>query len=58
MDEEQVADALRHVARSITAEGAPGHDACGGTVGSLTEAIMGMTAALCRIAEAIEGLRP
>jgi len=35
---------------------APGRDATGGAVGSLTEALMGMTAGLCRIAEAIGDL--
>jgi hypothetical protein len=33
-----------------------GEDATGGKVGSLTEAVMGVTAALVQIAEAIEGL--
>jgi hypothetical protein len=31
-----------------------GHDASGGFVTSLTEAVMGVTAGLCRIADAIE----
>ncbi len=34
----------------------PGHDAAGGTVASLTEAIMGMTAGLVQIATAIHDL--
>ena len=39
---------------SIGGRGAPGHDATGGTVDSVTEAIMGVTAGLCRIAGAIK----
>lgn len=46
---------FRDLANSITPLNAvPGTDAAGGTVGSLTEAVMGMTSALIRIAEAIE----
>ena len=33
-----------------------GEDAYGGSVGSLTEAVMGVTGGLCRIADAIEAL--
>lgn len=46
---------LRAVAGSITPlDAAPGEDATmTGQVGSLTEAVMGMTAGLCRIAEAL-----
>lgn len=33
-----------------------GHDETGGAVGSLTEAVIGVTAGLCRIADAIESL--
>jgi hypothetical protein len=54
---ERGADALRALARAVTADAAPSLDESGGYVGSLTEAIMGMTAALCRIANAIESLR-
>lgn len=49
--------ALRMVAHAITPrDAAPGHDATGGNVASLTEAVMGVTAGLCRIADAIEQL--
>lgn len=44
---------LSRIAQAITADAAPNQDASGGTVASLTEAIMGVTAGLCRIAEAI-----
>lgn len=42
------------VAYAITANAAPGKDANGGYVSSLTEAVMGMTCGHNRIAEAIE----
>lgn len=49
--------AVRKVATSIIPPTAvPGHDAAGGCVDSLTEAVMGMTAGLCRIAESISDL--
>jgi uncharacterized protein YukE len=49
--------ALRSVANAITPRDAgAGRDAAGGTVDSLTEAVMGVTAGLCRIADAIEHL--
>lgn len=41
------------VATAISADVAPGHDAGGGHVSCLTEAVMGMTAGLFAIAEAI-----
>ena len=45
------------VAKAICPQNAmAGKDATGGHVGSLTEAVMGMTAGLVRIAEAIDGL--
>lgn len=44
---------LSRIAKAITADAAPNQDAAGGTVTSLTEAVMGVTAGLCRIAEAI-----
>lgn len=53
MYEKQV-QAARVIANAITADAAPGHDAAGGTVNSLTEAVMGMTAALTMIAQAME----
>ncbi|MCF7984317.1 MAG: hypothetical protein K9L70_07930 [Thiohalocapsa sp.] len=36
--------------------GTPGQDAAGGHVGSLTEAVMGMTASLMHIADAVSEL--
>lgn len=47
---------LAAIAQAITAPVTPGHDATGGNVGCLTEAIMGVTAGLCRIADAITEL--
>ena len=45
------------IAKAICPQDAmAGHDETGGRVESLTEAVMGMTAGLCRIAEAIAGL--
>ena len=47
-------NALKMIANAITPAGAlAGTDAAGGRVDSLTEAVMGMTAALVMIAEAI-----
>ena len=59
MDDEQLqelTDSIRSVGRSITPCAVGGTDATGGHVESLTEAAMGITAGLCRIADAIEGL--
>jgi len=45
------------VAAAVLPPGAtPGHDAAGGTVLSLTEAIMGITSGLYAVATAIDGL--
>jgi hypothetical protein len=60
--DKQVAEAVNQlsveanrIANAITPVGAaPGHDPTGGTVNSLTEAVMGVTAGLVRVAEAIE----
>jgi ABC-type transport system involved in cytochrome bd biosynthesis fused ATPase/permease subunit len=49
-------EALRYLAHSITAKGEAGTDATGGIVMSLTEAVMGVTAGLVKIANAIDGL--
>jgi pyruvate/oxaloacetate carboxyltransferase len=47
----------KRIANAITPlNAAPGHDATGGTVDSLTEAVMGVTAGLQAIASAIESL--
>jgi hypothetical protein len=59
-DTDKIVESVNYLARSIgdaiTAHGAPGHDEAGGTVASLTEAVMGVTAGLCKIASAIEHL--
>ena len=59
MEEEDVdliGRAITSVGHAISADAAPGHDETGGTVNSLTEAVMGVTAGLVMIAEAINGL--
>jgi hypothetical protein len=53
---EALADALRGVRDAIMPPAMPGRDAAGGHVECLTEAVMGVTAGLFRIAEAIEDL--
>lgn len=55
-DLEGVMGAVKRVADAIAAPAGPGTDACGGAVESLTESVMGVTAGLVRIAEAIESL--
>ena len=55
----ELAKATHAVSGAITMPGAlmhPGHDASGGAVGSLTEAVMGATAGLVKIADMIDGL--
>lgn len=52
---DQLSLEMNRIANAITPVGAvPSHDATGGTISSLTEAIMGMTAGMVQIAEAIE----
>jgi len=51
-----LASANQRIATAITAQAAPGHDDTGGCITSLTEAVMGVTSAGCRIAEAINNL--
>lgn len=60
-EKNQIADAIRLLAHAVSAPAGPGHDAQGGTVDSLTEAMMGVTAAntaianeMSRIADALE----
>lgn len=55
-DIEVLARAIRAVGDAITPPAAPGHDAAGGTVASLTEAVMGVTAGLVQVAEALDGI--
>lgn len=53
----EIADNLGLIANAILPYGTtPGHDAAGGTVVSLTEAIMGVTAGLMAIARALDKL--
>jgi hypothetical protein len=52
--EEKLANSISKLSEAITPSGTfPGTDACGGTVASLTEAIMGITAGLNEIAKSI-----
>lgn len=45
---------LRSIANSITpSNAAAGKDCCGGSVDSLTEAVMGITSGLCEVASAL-----
>ena len=54
---EAIQQAIRTVARAITPLDAMGfEDAAGGYVSSLTEAVMGNTAALMAIAEALKSI--
>jgi hypothetical protein len=53
---DSVKDASRRIANAISADAAPGHDAAGGMVSSLTEALMGLTSAGMAIAEAINNV--
>jgi hypothetical protein len=46
----------RKIAEAITPTASPGLDATGGTVASLTEAVMGITGGLVQVANAIESL--
>ena len=56
-DVDEISRAIKKVAYAITPpDTAPGHDETGGTITSLTEAVMGMTAGLCQIASAINRL--
>jgi hypothetical protein len=49
-----LSESIFDLAHSVTAPGLTGHDAAGGTVASLTEAVMGITAGLFAIAAALE----
>lgn len=49
-------DRLARVSDAITSQAGGGIDETGGIVTCLTEAVMGVTAGLCKIAEAIDGL--
>lgn len=51
-----LSNSVRAVSTAITPDAMPGIDAAGGHVRSLTEAVMGVTAGLIRIADAIDNL--
>ena len=51
-----MAAAQKMIARAILPKAAMSHDAAGGTVDSLTEAVMGLTAAGEHIAEALQAI--
>lgn len=51
-----VAQSNMRIARAITSPASAGTDAAGGHVESLTEAVMGITAGLLQVAEAIREL--
>ena len=54
---EAIEQAGRKIAHAITpCDACAGEDANGGSVSSLTEAVMGVTAGLCRVADAISEL--
>ena len=53
---EGIADAIYSLRKSITPIAMPGTDAVGGSVDSLTEAVMGITGGLCKVADAIDRL--
>ena len=53
-DMELVSHQINRVAQAITADVPGNTDAAGGRVESLTEAVMGLTAGMVKIAEAIE----
>ena len=53
---EEISTRLRLLASAITPYALPGIDATGGTVTSLTEATMGVTAGFVQIADAINNL--
>jgi hypothetical protein len=51
---DRLATNVGQVATGIWPDVIPGNDEAGGCVGSLSEAVMGITAGLCKVAEAIE----
>lgn len=53
---DSLARSTRLIAAAVTPTAVPGTDATGGTVASLTEAVMGVTGGLVRIADAIAEL--
>jgi tetrahydromethanopterin S-methyltransferase subunit B len=54
---DSLAEAIQAIARAVTPTDAmPGRDASGGVVTSLTEAAMGISAGLNRVAESLESI--
>jgi hypothetical protein len=53
---EAIEEGFNRLAGSITAQAMQGTDATGGTVYSLTESVMGITAALVAISSSIDNL--
>jgi hypothetical protein len=53
---DDIANMLNKLAKAVMADASPGRDATDGTVGCLTEAVMGVTAGLVEIAGAINNL--
>ena len=51
-----ISRALWGVAHAVTEQASPGKDAAGGTVASLTESIMGITAGLMAVALSLDGI--
>ncbi len=55
-DWEVIQGAARTIASAITEPVMPGHDETGGTVACLTEAVMGITAGLVQVADALNNI--
>jgi len=56
-ESDTTAETIKEIAHAITPlDAAPGHDEMGGVISSLTESVMGVTAALVMIANAIDNL--
>lgn len=56
-DLRELANSVRAIGRAITPpDVAAGQDACGEHVDSLTEAVMGVTAGLVKVADALDGI--
>ena len=53
---QDASDHLRSISYAITAPAAPGHDETGGSISSLTEAVMGITASLCKVADGLHDI--
>jgi hypothetical protein len=53
---DNLAHSARMIANAIAADVAPGKDAVGGHVQCLTEAVMGITAGLCKVADSLDGI--